>query len=219
VAKRTQGEAQRPGVGQLQAAKNQPTSIGVGASLVATDVVQVEAVNAGVGTYRLGAGTIISCILDTAMDTTVAGFIQCHLDRDIYSDTGAVVLLDAGTSVLGEYQTSLRQGQERIGVVWSQARTPKGITIKLNSPGTDPVGRVGMDGELDTYFWTRFGAAVMFSLLQDVGAAARNYVSSLATNGNNNQGVYPGQIGINTQGPPSKWSTPRFGTESTFRQC
>ncbi len=85
-------------------------------------------------------------------------------------------------------------------MVWSQARTPKGITIKLNSPGTDPVGRAGMDGELDTYFWTRFGAAVMFSLLQDVGAAARNYVSSLATNGNNNQGVNAGQIGINTQG-------------------
>jgi type IV secretion system protein VirB10 len=200
MAKRTQGEPQRLGNGQLQAAKTPQSAVGVGASLIATEVVQVEAVNSGVGTYRLGAGTIIPCILDTAMDTTVAGFIRCHLDRDIYSDTGAIVLLDAGTSVLGEYQASLRQGQERIGVVWSQARTPKGITIRLNSPGTDPVGRAGMDGELDTYFWTRFGAAVMFSLLQDAGAAARNYVSSLATNGTSNQGVNPGQIGINTQG-------------------
>jgi type IV secretion system protein VirB10 len=40
----------------------------------------------------------------------------------------------------------------------------------------------------------------MFSLLQDAGAAARNYVSSLATNGTYNQGVSPSQVGINTQG-------------------
>ncbi|MBS0546130.1 MAG: TrbI/VirB10 family protein [Proteobacteria bacterium] len=173
----------------------------VGASMIATDVVQVQAVKSGNGTFRLSAGTVIPCILDTAMDTTLAGFIRCHLDKDIYSDTGAVVVLDAGTVVMGEYQASLKQGQERIGVVWSRARTPKGITIKLDSPGTDPVGRAGMDGEVETFFWTRYGAAVMFSLLQDAGAFARAYATYLATNGgsNSNGAVNPSVIGINTQ--------------------
>lgn len=203
MAIKTQGQAKpvQAQAGPAGARQQLAPNGTVGSTMIATDVVQVHAVNSGSGTFRLGAGTVIPCILDTAMDTTISGFLRCHLDRDIYSDTGAVVLLDAGTVVMGEYLASLKQGQERIGVIWSRARTPKGITVKLDSPGTDPVGRAGMDGEVETFFWSRYGAAVMFSLLQDAGAFARAYATYLATNGgsNSNGAANPSVIGVNTQ--------------------
>ena len=201
MAINTQSQAARAPAAQTTAAATAAPSDTAGARMVGSEIVQLSATMAGPGTYRLSAATPIPCILDTAMDTTLVGFMRCHIDKDIYSDNGATIVLEAGTVFIGEYNTSLKQGQERIGVVWTRARTPKGVTVTINSPGTDPLGRAGMDGEVETYFWTRFGAAVMFSLIQDVGAAARQLAISAATNngGSNNTTVNAGSFGSGTQ--------------------
>jgi type IV secretion system protein VirB10 len=39
--------------------------------------------------------------------------------------------------------------------------------VDLASPGTDPLGRAGLAGDVDTKFWDRYGGALMFSVLQD----------------------------------------------------
>jgi type IV secretory pathway VirB10-like protein len=49
---------------------------------------------------------------------------------------------------------------------------PDGVTIELSAPATDGLGRGGLDGEVDTHFFERFGGAVLLSLLNlGVGAA------------------------------------------------
>lgn len=171
---------------------------GIGAAMVTTPIQRVKAVSLGDPTYRLSAGTVIPCVLDSAIDTTTAGFVRCHLEQDIYSASGALVLLDAGTVVLGEYGGGggLKPGQERIGVVWSRAETPNSVAVNLASPASDSLGRAGMDGEVETYFWTRFGSAIMFSLIQDAASIGRVLVNN-ATSGGNYNG-YP-SYGTNTQ--------------------
>lgn len=120
--------------------------------------------------FLILAGTTIPCILQTAIDTTTAGFVTCLIDRDIYSDNGAVVLLAKGARVLGEYRSGLRQGQDRVFVAWSRAVSPDGVAIALASPASDALGRGGFDGAVDTHFWDRFGAAALLSVI-DAGAA------------------------------------------------
>ena len=61
--------------------------------------------------FLIVAGANIPCILQTAMDTTTPGYVSCLIPRDVLSDNGAVVLMEKGTKVLGEYRSSLRQGQ------------------------------------------------------------------------------------------------------------
>jgi len=125
--------------------------------------------------FLIVAGAAIPCLLQTAMDTATPGYVSCLIPRDVFSDNGAVVLLEKGTRVLGEYRSTLRQGQRRLFVLWTRAVTPAGVAISLGSPAADPLGRAGFDGAIDTHFWDRFGGAVLLSVIDDgVYAVAGN---------------------------------------------
>jgi len=113
------------------------------------------------------AGTSIPCVLQTALDSSTPGYATCVLPHDVYSDNGAVVLLEKGTRVLGEHRGGLRQGQRRIFVLWTRAVTPQGVAVDLASPASDALGRGGFDGTIDTHFWDRFGAALLLSIVDD----------------------------------------------------
>lgn len=113
------------------------------------------------------AGTSVPCVLQTAMDSTTPGYVTCVLPRDAYSDNGAVVLMERGTRVLGEYRGGLQQGRRRLFVLWTRAVTPTGVAVALASPAADALGRSGFDGVVDTHFWDRFGGALLLSIVDD----------------------------------------------------
>lgn len=132
--------------------------------------------------YLVTAGAIIPCTLQTAMDSSVPGYASCIIPRDIYSDNGRVVLLEKGTRVFGEYQGGLQQGQSRLFAMWTRAVTPRGVAIDIGSPASDSVGRAGITGKIKRFFWQRFGAALLFSVLDTGGQVA---ASSLSPDGAN----------------------------------
>ncbi len=108
---------------------------------------------------------MIGCVLQTAMDSTLPGFVTCIIPQDVIGKTG-ITLLDRGTKVVGEFHGGMQQGQNRLFVLWTRAETPTGVIINLDSPAADPLGRSGFDGEVDTHFWARFGGALLLSLVQ-----------------------------------------------------
>lgn len=121
--------------------------------------------------FLITAGTSIPCTLQTAMDTATPGYVSCLIGQDVYSDNGAVVLMEKGTKVLGEYRSGMKQGQRRLFVLWTRAVTPAGVAIGLVSPASDALGRAGFDGSIDTHFWERFGGALLLSIVDDTTAA------------------------------------------------
>src|SRR5690606_7175052 len=100
-------------------------------------------------------GTSIPCVLQTAVSSDQPGMVSCVIQRDVLSASGQVVLMEKGTTVVGEYDSGLRRGQSRIFVLWNRARTPRGVIIDLASPATDGLGRTGFDGKIDNHFWKR----------------------------------------------------------------
>lgn len=113
----------------------------------------------------LAKGSFIDCTLETAIDSTLPGMTTCITATDTFSADGTVVLLGRGTKLIGETRGEVRQGQARVFVVWTEARTPAGVVVRLDSPGTDALGRSGLEGEVNRHFWERFGAAVLVSTI------------------------------------------------------
>jgi type IV secretion system protein VirB10 len=113
----------------------------------------------------LPKGSFIDCTLETAIDSTLPGMTTCITAIDTFGADGTVVLLERGTKLIGETRGELHQGEARVFVVWTEARTPAGVVVQLDSPGTDPLGRSGLEGKVNRHFWQRFGAAALVSTI------------------------------------------------------
>ena len=120
----------------------------------------------------LAAGSIIGCALETAIDSSRAGYVTCVVTDDVVSDDAGVVLIERGTHVMGEYRSDARLGDARIGIIWNRLRKSDGTTVDLASAGTDQQGRSGISGAVDNHWFSRIGAAVLLSIIEDGIAAA-----------------------------------------------
>ena len=144
-------------------------------------------------------GTAIPCVLETAMSSDVPGFVSCIVERDVMSDSGAVVLMEKGTQVVGEYRGSVRRGSKRMFVLWNRAKTPTGVIVQLASPATDALGRSGFDGEIDTHFFERFGGALLLSIVADAGQIAGRQISDADVEIRSTQGAGASAASIATE--------------------
>jgi type IV secretion system protein VirB10 len=120
----------------------------------------------------LPKGAFIDCTLETAIDSTLPGMTTCVTATDTFGVDGKVVLLERGSKLVGETRGEVQNGAARVFVLWTQARTPTGVLVPLDSPGTDELGRSGLPGEVNRHFWDRFGAAMLISVIDGAMQAA-----------------------------------------------
>lgn len=90
----------------------------------------------------------------------MSGLVGCQVQRNVFSDDGRVLLIERGSHLDGEYRiASVRSGTVRIPVLWTRIRTPLGVTVDIDSPGTGQLGESGIDGYVDNRWGERIGAA------------------------------------------------------------
>ncbi len=115
-------------------------------------------------------GKIIDAVLETAINTDFPGMLRAVISRDVYAETGKNILLPKGSRLIGRYQSDVKRGQRRVQVVWSRVIRPDGIDIAIESPGTDQLGRSGIEGEVDNRWMEIFGSSLLVSIIS-IGAA------------------------------------------------
>lgn len=113
-------------------------------------------------------GTVIPAVLETALDSTRAGGVRALIQRDVSGFDGSRILIPRGSRLYGEYEANLQPGQNRALVRWTRLIRPDGVTIALDSPSSDPLGRAGIRGKVDSKFFQRFGGALLQTVL-DIG--------------------------------------------------
>ncbi len=116
-------------------------------------------------------GTLIYAVLETALDSTQAGQVRAMISTDVYNASGTKVLIPKGSRVHGEYKSDLSSGQNRAAIIWGRLIRPDGVSISLDSPASDQLGRAGVTGRIDTHFGERLLNALLQSSI-DIGSAA-----------------------------------------------
>lgn len=142
-----------------------------GVSMSKTSATQVSATYVGgkLDTMVL-QGKIINAVLETAINTDLPGTLRAVISRDVYGESGKTVLIPKGSRVVGTYDSSVKGGQTRVGIVWNRVIRPDGIDIAINSQGVDALGRTGTAGLVDDKVFTRLSNAFLISYLVPIYA-------------------------------------------------
>ncbi|MGD9153315.1 MAG: TrbI/VirB10 family protein [Gammaproteobacteria bacterium] len=127
--------------------------------------------------YEVQAGTIIPAELITAINTTLPGSVIAQIRQNVFDTvSGSFLLIPKGSKLLGEYQSVIAYGQERVLIAFTRIIRPDGSSIQLDKyVGTDVTGQSGMKGNVDNHWGRVLGAATLSTLLSvGAGVAADN---------------------------------------------
>jgi type IV secretion system protein VirB10 len=124
--------------------------------------------------YTVVQGAVIPAVLETAVNSDLPGYVRAIVSRDVRSFDGANVLVPRGSRLVGQYRSGVALGQSRAFVIWTRLIRPDGVGVSLAAPGTDALGRGGLEGRVDRHFLQRFGGAILLSLITAGGQVAAN---------------------------------------------
>ena len=168
------------------AAQASPTAPPAGSKLNANDQF-INSVNGNIANkaWRIGdpskvvpQGTVVPAVLETAINSDLPGYTRAIVARDIRSFDGTAVLIPRGSRLVGQYKSGLTTGETRAFIIWDRLIRPDGLSVQLASPATDDLGQAGSSGTVDNHFVTRFGAAILLSIVNGL-------TSGLSSSSNN----------------------------------
>jgi type IV secretion system protein VirB10 len=117
-------------------------------------------------------GTMIPAVLETAINTDVPGYVRAVVSQDVRSFDGKNVLIPRSSRLIGQYQSGVQQGQKRAYVIWTRLIRPDGASVNIASPAVAFDGTTGLEGDVNSHFFRRFGSAMLLSVVGGLGAIA-----------------------------------------------
>jgi type IV secretion system protein VirB10 len=121
-------------------------------------------------------GTLISAVLETALNSDLPGYARALVTQDVRGFDGRKVLIPRYSRLIGQYKSGIATGQKRAYVVWSRLLRPDGVSVQLGSPGVDFGGQAGVTGKVYNHYLERYGSAVVLSVLTGLASTSNNAV-------------------------------------------
>lgn len=121
--------------------------------------------------YVVQAGSVIAAALITGIRSDLPGQITAQVTQNVYdSPTGRILLIPQGARLIGEYDSKIADGQNRVLLAWDRLILPGGRSITLDRlPGADTAGMAGLADRTDRH-WGHMLKAALVSTLLGVGA-------------------------------------------------
>jgi len=121
--------------------------------------------------YVVQAGSIIPAALITGIRSDLPGQITAQVTQNVYdSPTGRILLIPQGSRLIGEYDSDVAAGQNRVLLAWDRLILPGGQSILLDRlPGADAAGMAGLEDQTN-YHWGNMLKAALVSTLLGAGS-------------------------------------------------
>ncbi len=117
--------------------------------------------------YEVKAGGVIPAIMISGINSNLPGQIMAQVRENIYdSVTGDYLLIPQGAKLIGNYDSQVAYGQERVLVVWNRLIMPNGSSLDLKGmTGSDLKGYAGFADLVDHHYFRTFSSAIMMSVI------------------------------------------------------
>jgi type IV secretory pathway VirB10-like protein len=117
--------------------------------------------------YEVKAGSYIPAALITGINSDLPGNVNAQVTENVYDTiTGNYLLIPQGAKLVGEYNSNLTFGQQRVQVVWNRIIFPDGKSIDIEKmQGMDIAGYTGFHDKVDNHYLRIYGNAVLLSLM------------------------------------------------------
>lgn len=124
-------------------------------------------------------GTVIDTVLTNRLDGSAAAPVNCLVTNPVYSHDGRLVLIPAGSRVLGETRPVHTLGDTRLAVSFNRLVLPDGRTHRLDQfMGLNDIGDAGLRDQVNQHYRSTFGASAAVGLItgfaQYLGTAGFN---------------------------------------------
>jgi type IV secretion system protein VirB10 len=121
------------------------------------------------------AGSVLPAALITGIRSDLPGMITAQVTQNVYdSVTGRHLLVPQGSRLIGEYDSQVSFGQNRVLLAWERLILPDGRSVQLDRlPGADAMGYSGLQDRVDQHWGGLFRAALISTLLS-VGTEVGN---------------------------------------------
>jgi type IV secretion system protein TrbI len=117
--------------------------------------------------YEVKAGSYIPAALITGINSDLPGSVNAQVTENVYDTvTGNYLLIPQGTKLVGEYNSNVTFGQNRVQVIWDRIIFPDGASLNLEKmQGVDIAGNSGFQDKVDNHYLKIYGNAVLLSLM------------------------------------------------------
>ncbi|CAN5500620.1 TrbI/VirB10 family protein [soil metagenome] len=130
-------------------------------------ITSAERLQAPASPYVLQAGSVIPAALVTGLRSDGPGLAIAQVTQDVHDSLGGgVLLIPAGSRLVGEYDADIQDGQSRLRVAWTRLILPSGRSIVLDKlPAADAQGMAGLQDGVDRHGRSLLAAAGLSTLL------------------------------------------------------
>ena len=122
--------------------------------------------NAALGKFEIKAGWLIPAVLEQELNSDLPGLIRALVRENVYdSVSGRYVMIPAGSTLVGIYNSHVGYGQNALQAVWRRIIFPDGSSISIGGfEGDDGQGATGFRDQVDSHWRRILSGALLTSL-------------------------------------------------------
>ncbi len=112
-------------------------------------------------------GVVIPTVLTSEINSDLPGQIQALVSMDVYDSVkGKSLLIPKGSRLVGQYNSNVNIGQERVMAAFQRLILPNGTSVNLaGMQAADQMGASGLEGDVNNHFWRMFSSSFMIAAI------------------------------------------------------